>query len=203
MLSNISYLMSNIYRLMSNIYFLLSKYSCILLMSLFFTPSFSQTSFPNYKILLVKLKTNQSQINILKDRGYYDKALNIECKLKADAMAIQEAFGKFTRVPVYFFRSHDTDSLLYGKNKQLILFNAKDSVLTDSVHYSQILNNEYIIGEFGVLEASDLSFSAFILSDFRNKPFKRPLKYYIKSRYIFIKKSYQKIVLELNTLLAF
>lgn len=186
-------LMSN--HLISNIY-------CLISILLFSTLSFSQTfSFPEYKVILVKLNTNQNQINILKQRGYYKDAQRIENQLKADGMAIQEAFVKFTRVPVYFFRSHDTDSLIHSTHKQDFIFR-NDSIISDSQLIYHINHNLFIIGEFGRLSQEDLNISAFFLSNHQNIVFKRPLNYFVKRRYIFFKKPYSKIVSQLNELLS-
>lgn len=177
------------------------RFFYIFILSHFNLFSFSQSlHFPEYKILLVKLNTNQNQINILKQRGYYKDAQRIENQLKNEHKEIQEAFSKFTDVPVYFFYSHNIDSIISGVSKLNYIFR-NDSVISNAQNMSYIINNQFIIGEFGRLSQENLSISAFFLSNHQNIPFKRPLNYFVKTRYVFFKKPYSKVILQLHELL--
>lgn len=169
---------------------------------LFLIPLFLQAqvnlSKPDYKLLLVKLKTHKTQINSLRDSGFVKTASRKEEHLKIKNIELKNAFKQFTHCPVYFFYSHDTDSLLKAQNKTLFLFDSLYHPIKDSLHIQQINNQKFIIGELGYLSDNQMGVPSFYLSNAQNIPLQKPFPYYVRSHFFGVPSSFEYMIRKLQ-----
>jgi hypothetical protein len=175
----------------------------ILFLIIFFlkAPVFSQKDSlqnPVFKVILVKLNTNHTQINALKQRGFYKEADKKTQALNVKNTKLRKAFTNFTNYPVYFFNSEFTDSIKYSKNISRFLLNIDSLPVTDTNHIQWIQEKNFLIGQMGSLKSTDFNFPCFYLADSKERTLKKPFKYYVRSHFFSFPISFKKIVDKLN-----
>lgn len=153
---------------------------------------------PSFKILLVRLNTNMTQINALKQRGFYKQADQRTQALQKKNEKLRKAFAFFSHCPVYFFNSQYTDSILFSKQKDAFLFTMDSLPIKDTSHIRQIQANAYIIGQLGSLKSTELNLPCFYLSNHQGKVLQKPFKYYVRSHFFSIPIAYKRMVEKLE-----
>lgn len=99
--------------------------------------------------LLVRLKTKENSIRALKDRGFNDKAAQVESDQKKKNLELIQAFNKYYNFSnVYFFYSSDSKKVENGELDSVVFLN--DSLEPDpSIKVKEI---DYYTSEIGLIQ---------------------------------------------------
>ena len=137
--------------------------------------------------LLVRLRTSENAIKSLEKAGNQTMANTVKVQQQKNNLRLKAAFREnFTYCPVYFFYSSDSDKLLRGETKGILLNEnlEKDSSLT-------FPQKPFLVAELTDVQPSNAdriggasgenTFRALVLRDNQLQQLKRPFPFFVKA----------------------